>query len=63
MTTFKGWKTLGFGLLMVIAPPVLALLGGIDWNSSGLPPWAVMLVGAVVMALRFVTTTPIGKGI
>ena len=58
---FKGWKTFAYGGLLVVLPPLLAFVGQIDWAHSGLPPWAVMLIGAGVIALRSITSTPPGR--
>ncbi len=61
MAAFKGWRTFAFGLLVAIVPVILAALQQIDWNNSGLPAWAISLIGVIIMILRYVTTSPIGK--
>jgi len=62
MNAIKGWKTLAFALVMA----VLGVMQTFDWTTvvpqdktwSG----AVMIgIGAVIAALRMVTTTPVGK--
>lgn len=58
----KGWKTLAFAVALAVGGVVQTF----DWASvipqnktwSGV---AMLGVGAVVAALRYVTTTPIGK--
>lgn len=57
----KGWKTVAIGLLMVIAPGALTYLAGVDWTSLVGPTGAFMISGILMIALRMVTTTPIGK--
>lgn len=61
MNAFKGWKTFLFGLLMVVIPPILSFVGTIDWSNSGLPSWAISLIGFAIIALRSITTTPVFK--
>lgn len=59
---FKGFKTVAFGLGVAILPGALQYLGGVDVVSTfGLSPGAGVVVGAVVMALRAVTSSPIFK--
>jgi hypothetical protein len=62
MNAVKGLKTVGFGLLMVVGPAALTYLGGIDWASLGISPLTSAIIGAIVIGLRAVTSTPIGKG-
>ena len=59
----KGWKTVTFGLFMVVVPPALTYIGGIDWTSIGVSPAAAAVIGGIVIALRAVTSTAIGKGV
>lgn len=61
MTAFKGWKTLSFGLLVTVLPVILSFLGSVDWNNSGLPAWGISLIGIIILLLRSVTSTAIGK--
>ncbi len=56
----KGWKTVLFGLLLAVAPSALTYLGGLDWTQYVSPNVAAMIAGFLVIALRVVTTTPIG---
>ena len=59
MEAMKGWKTLVFGALVTI-------LGG--FTAADFVPWlgeqwagvAVAVVGVVIMAMRVVTTGPVG---
>ena len=58
----KGWRTLAFSVLVAL----VGVLQTFNW-ASVIPQdktWtgAVMIaIGAVIAALRFVTTTPVGK--
>jgi len=56
----KGWRTVIFGALMVIGPPLLTYVAGVDWKSLGVSPAVSAAIGAIVIALRAVTNTPIG---
>ena len=57
----KGWRTLGFNILMAIAP-VLQATGaadlGLTGNSAAVYASVITLIN---MGLRFITTTPVGK--
>jgi len=55
----QGFKTILAGLIMVIIPPITQYLGAIDWSTVLPGPWGVVVGGVIMIALRFVTTTPI----
>lgn len=55
-----GWKTVLFGALVAIGPVALNYVGAINWQSLGVSPAAGMVIGAVIVGLRAVTTTSIG---
>ena len=57
----KGWKTVLFGLVMIIVPPALDYLGAVRWQDLGLSPGISALIGAAIIALRAMTSTPIGS--
>lgn len=59
----KGWKTLLFNLLLVIMPPALAYLASVNWSDYLSPTWTPVAVGLIGIALRAVTTTPIGSAV
>ena len=59
--TMKGWRTLIFGALMVVGPPLLTYVAGVDWKALGVSPAVSAAIGAVVIALRAMTDTPIGS--
>ena len=57
----KGFKTVALGLVVAIAPIAITYLGGVDWTSLGISPTMASIIGLAIVALRSVTTTPIGK--
>jgi hypothetical protein len=57
----KGWRTVIFGALMVVGPPMLTYVAGVDWKALGVSPTVSAAIGAIVIALRAMTTTPIGN--
>lgn len=59
----KGFRTIAFGAAMAVAPVLLNYLAGVHWTDYVSPEWAGIIVGGIVMVLRAVTTTPIGKAI
>lgn len=58
---FRGWKTIAFGLLLAVGPQALDHLATIDWASLGLSPNTATVIGLAIMALRAMTSTPIGR--
>ncbi|HET7641225.1 MAG TPA: hypothetical protein VFK47_21125 [Ktedonobacteraceae bacterium] len=56
----KGWRTILWGLAMAVLPVGLHYLGGVDWTQYLSPTWAPVFAGIVTMALRLITTTPVG---
>ena len=58
---FKGFKTITFGFFLALVPPALVYLGGVDWQSLGVSPGLAAFLGAVIVALRGMTNTPIFK--
>jgi hypothetical protein len=56
----KGFKTVAFGLALVVIPPTVTYLGGVDWTTLGLSPGVSAAIGFVVIGLRAVTNTAIG---
>lgn len=55
-------KSFWWGMINVVAPPAIAYLAQVDFSSGlGLPiVVGLMLNGVVQIALRYVTTRPIG---
>ena len=58
----KGFKTIIIGLLMAVIPIVTQYLGAIDWSTALPQPWGLVVGGLIMIAMRFVTTTPVMKG-
>jgi len=57
----KGFKTVAFGLALVVIPPAVTYLGGVDWASIGVSPAVSTVIGLAVIGLRAVTNTAIGS--
>lgn len=56
----KGYRTILVGLLVAIAPSALTYLAGIDWTEQVGPNVAMVIAGAITVAMRMITTTPPG---
>ena len=61
MQALKGYRTYIVGLLMVVAPPALTYLVGLDWTKLVGPNAAVIVAGLLTIGLRSITTTPPGQ--
>lgn len=61
MGMFKGWRTVLVGLALAIGPEALQYLAEIDWNALIGTKGAFFVSGLVAIALRFVTTGPVGS--
>lgn len=59
----KGYRTILFGALMVIAPPLLTYLADIDWSQIVGADKALMVTGVITILMRLVTNTPAGKAV
>ena len=57
----KGLRTLLINGATVIGAAALTWAVGVDWTQYVSPTAAVIIVAAANMALRLVTTTPVGK--
>lgn len=70
----KGWKTILFGALVAVASALLSFLEGLKQTLGecgvnqetaetvcSLPGWVGFAVGGAIIALRFLTTTPVFK--
>lgn len=58
---FTGWKTIAFGLLLAVGVPALDYLGAVNWTALGLDPKWSAVIGVVIMGLRAMTSTPVGR--
>lgn len=57
----KGLRTILVGLGVAAGPVALQYLGGVDWSTIVPPPWDMVAAGAIMIAMRFATNTPIGQ--
>lgn len=57
----KGFRTILLGAVVAIAPSICTYLAGIDWTSLGISPTIAGVIGAAIIALRAITTTPAGQ--
>ena len=58
----KGFRTIAVGLAMAVLPVALTYLAGVDWTQYVSPNIALLISSTVMIGLRTVTTTPVGKG-
>lgn len=49
-------KMMLFGLATAVGPAALYYLGDVDWTKFGLSPAAGMVIGAIIMGLRYKTS-------
>ena len=56
----KGFRTILVGFIMAVGPTALNYLGGIDWTQHVSANAAAVVAGALTIALRCITTTPVG---
>lgn len=61
MDNLKGWRTFALGLAIAVGPAALQYLAGVDWSKLVGPNVATFMAGAVMIAMRAITTTPPGK--
>ncbi len=57
----KGYRTLALNGAMVAGAALLQWAAGVDWSQYVSPTVAVIVAGAVNIAMRFVTTGPVGQ--
>lgn len=58
----KGWKTILVGALVALGPTALQYFGGVDWSSVVPSPWDTVIAGGIMIVMRLITTTPVGRG-
>jgi hypothetical protein len=56
----QGYKTISLGLAMAILPEALKYLNLVDWTQYIPPQYAPIVTGLLMVAMRFMTTTPVG---
>jgi hypothetical protein len=54
-------RTVWMGVLLGVIPVLLQYLAGIDWTQVVPPEYAGMVAGAIMIAMRFATTMPLGR--
>jgi hypothetical protein len=67
----KGARTRIFGTFLAVAGGLLPLfadltgyLQGLDWQQylpANQAPWAMLIIGVIVIILRYLTTGPVGE--
>lgn len=57
----KGFRTIIVGLMLAVAPSALDYLVNVDWNVMLGPKGALAVSGVLMIVLRLVTNTPVGK--
>lgn len=56
----KGFRTILFNAIGVAAPALVTWAAGIDWTQYVSPVWAPVVIAGINVALRYVTTGPVG---
>jgi hypothetical protein len=59
--SLQGLRTFAVGLALAIAPSAISYLSGIDWNQYIGATGAFFVSGLLMLAMRFVTSTPLGS--
>lgn len=57
----KGYRTLAINGVVIALGALLPWAAGIDWTQYVSPEVATVIVGALNIGLRLITTTPVGK--
>ena len=57
----KGLRTILVGLAIAIGPVAVQYLGGVDWSSIIPAPWDSVIAGAIMIGMRFITSTPVAQ--
>lgn len=58
----KGFKTILVGLLIAVVPAITQYVGAINWDGILPAPYSTMVAGAIMILMRFFTTTPVASG-
>jgi hypothetical protein len=56
----QGYRTLAFNALVVVLGALLPWAASVDWTQYVSPQVAVLILGAVNIGLRLVTSTAVG---
>jgi hypothetical protein len=57
----KGWRTIAINVGIAAGTAALGVLAGIDWTKEVGGTAAVIIIAAVNIATRVITTGPIGQ--
>lgn len=55
---WTNWRTLAWGLAVAVVPAAWNWFNTIPWDQYLSPTWAMIFVGAVTMAFRFISNGP-----
>lgn len=58
---FKGYRTLLINGAVVVGTAALTFISGVEWAEYVSPTAAMIILAAANMALRIITTTPVGE--
>ena len=61
MDSLKGWRTVAVGLAVAVIPTATQYLAGVDWSKLVGPQWAFAISGVLMVGLRLVTDSAVGK--
>ena len=50
-----------FGTVVGIGPAIADYFGQVDWKSFGLTPLTALVLGALIVGFRTITSTPLGS--
>lgn len=57
----EGWRTIAVSVAIAAGTAALSKLAGINWVDIVGPTWAIGIVSAINIAMRMITTTPVGE--
>ena len=57
----KGFRTIIINVLIAMLGAALPILANVDWTEFVSPTIALVIVAAINVGLRIITTTPIGQ--
>lgn len=56
----QGYRTISVGLAMALLPTALQYLAGVSWEAVVPPQYVPVISGVIMIAMRFITTSPVG---
>jgi len=57
----KGYRTIIVNALIAAATGALQYGAGVNWIEAVGPTWSALIITGINVALRLITTTPVGK--